>query len=124
VNIALERLVRVGMLEITDGGEWIDLSGGFSSNITEGLTSSASKMFQQQLLEKAIMAIKEVALEKRNNTSMTMAINTKDIPEAKERIKDFRRSMSAFFERTENDAPDEVYNLCIALYPLTISQGE
>lgn len=114
-NTAIERLVRLGLIEVRDDGSWADVSAGFSTNIEPGLTSSANRKLQKQILENAISAIDEGPLELRNNTSMTMAVNPEDIPEAVKKITSFRRGLCKFLER--NGRPTEVYQLAIALYP-------
>jgi uncharacterized protein (TIGR02147 family) len=123
IALAVERLERLGMIEINEDGDWIDVSSGFTTNIEDGLTSLASQKFQQQLLEKAILAIKNTSLDKRDHTSMTMAINTQDIPKAKELLKDFRRSFNQLLDSSARP-PNEVYNLCMAFYPLSINPQE
>lgn len=118
VQIAIERLQRVGLLEIKKNGKFIDTTAnGLATNIHQDLTSSASKKLQKQILEKAIMALLELPTSVRSQTSMTMAINPIDLPEAKKRIQEFRRDMCAFFEKNKN--PTQVYNLGVSLYPIT-----
>ena len=85
--------------------------------LSEFQTSSAKKQFQIQLLEKAISSIEDVDIGRRDNTLISMAIDPKDIPEAKKRITRFRRKLCNFFERHDNGT--EVYNLSIALFPLS-----
>lgn len=125
VNIAIERLIRLEMIEVDSEGNWKDTSTGSTTSIEAGLTSVGARKLQQQVLEKAIKALQDVALAKRDNTSMTVAVNSKDIPAVKEKIKVFRRSLTEFLEREGNGIPDEVYHLGIAFYPITInSTGE
>ena len=107
------------MIEIDPKGNWKDISSGFTTNIEEGLTSSASKKFQEQVLEKALSALHNVPLAKRDHTSVTVAINTKDLPEAKKLLKEFRRSFNSFLSRDGKSRPDEVYNLSLAFYPIS-----
>ncbi len=122
-NAAVERLVRVGLIKINDEGQWIDTSGGFSTNIVDSkLSSAASKKLQKQILAMSIKALEQLSPEERNHTSMTMAANPKDLPEAIERIKKFRRDLCEFLERDGNVT--QVYQLGISLYPVTkISDG-
>lgn len=117
-HIAIERLQRVGLLEIKSNGKWVDTStNGLATNINDDLTSQASKKLQKQILEMAIQALETLPTHVRNHTSITMAINPEDLPEAKMRIKNFRRELCDFFER--NKKPTQVYNLGISLYPVT-----
>ena len=123
VNIAVERLQRVGLLKI-ENGTWTDTTpNGHATNIQGNLTSEASRKLQRQILEKSIRALNEVPVTVRNHTSMTMAINTEDLPEAKERIANFRRELCAFLGR--NGKPTQVYQLAVSFYPVTqIEEGD
>lgn len=116
VDAAVERLIRVGLLKIDSDGKWMDLSSGFTTNITSEMSTAAHKKLQEQLLTKAIQA-QIIQREKRDHSAMTMAIDTSRIPEAKERIRKFRRSLTKFL--TEGAEKDSVFSLNIALFPLT-----
>jgi len=117
-NIAVERLQRVGLLDITEKGKWIDRSAdGLATNINGNLTSVASKKLQKQVLEKSIQALAEVPIEKRNHTSGTFAMNPDDLPMAIEQIKKFRRKIGRQLESNPN--LKQIYQLGISLYPVT-----
>lgn len=118
-NFAVERLKRLGFLAQDSKGKWIDATpnSGFVTNIQGKTTSLGSKKLQTQILEKSIQAIEQVSLEKRNHTSMTMAINSKDLEYAFEQIKKFRRNLCNDLESSPD--PDEVYQLHIGFYPVT-----
>ncbi len=121
-NIAVERLERMGLLEIRKG-QWRDTSDeGNATNISGDLTSSASRKLQKQVLEMSLKALEEESIEVRNHTSMTMAIDPADLPLAKEKIKNFRRELTKLLEKTKQ--PKEVYHLNISLYPVSKTQGE
>lgn len=118
---AVERLQRVGMLEIRDAKgkapRWIHVSAPQATVIAPGVTSAAHRKLQRQILEKSILALEEVPLELRSHTAMTMAIDPAKLDEARERIRKFRRSLSRFLSR---GAPcTEVYHLGLCLYPVT-----
>lgn len=119
-QFAIERLQRAELLEIDSEGIWHDLSVGKTTNISKGKTSTAQRNLQKEILEKGIEAIDEVPLEERNNTSMTFAIDVEKMAEAQEEIKRFRRRMARLLTESENKTA--VYNLGIALYPLTKNQ--
>ncbi len=121
-NIAIERLIRVELLERDKKGKLKDRTSGFTSDLRDGLTSEAHKRFQQQALKKAIEAVSSVPVDLRDNTSITMAIDTKDMPIAQEQIKMFRRELCHTLESTK--APDEVYQLTISFIPLSSSKKE
>lgn len=116
VSIAVERLQRVEILEITPAGKWIDHSNGKSTTIGHHFTNSAFRNLQRQVLEMALKALEQVPIEKRDQSSMTMAIDTRKIPEAKLKIKKFRREMATLLSR--GDSRDEVYQLSVSLFPI------
>lgn len=116
-NIAVERLLRLGLLKRDKKGGFKDGTSGHTSSLTKGVTSEAAQRYQIQILQKAIDAIGKVPLDWRDNTSMTFAIDTNDLPKAKLRIEKFRRDMDSLFKK--NKDANEVYQLAIALFPLT-----
>lgn len=117
VNIAIERLERVGLLARDTKGYLIDKTNGFRSDIREGLSSEAQRRSLICSHELAIAAIRTIPVEFRDNTSMTMAVNTSDLPRAKQMIKEFRRQFC--FDLESNTNLDEVYQINISFVPLT-----
>ncbi len=117
VRVCVERLERVGILEILPNGKWVDKSEGFSTHVlNENYTSYAHQQMQIQILTGAINAMKNIAIEERDQSSMMMATSKKKIKEAKKRIQEFRRSLCEFLEDEPNK--DAVYQLGISLYPI------
>lgn len=113
---AIETLQRLNFIKIKSG-KWYDLTSSRTTNISAEASSSARRLQQKQILTKAVTAIDNVPIEKRSNTSMTFAIDTSKLAEASELIKNFRRDMGQLLSRGERR--DEVYNLAIALYPIS-----
>lgn len=117
VRLACDRLVKVGLLEITEAG-WKDLSVlGNVTNMTDNTTAASKRKMQRQLLEKGISSLENVPFEDRLNRSMIVGINKKDLPEARERIVKFCHKLLADLGETRSTT--DVYNLSIALFPLT-----
>lgn len=117
VELALDRLIRIGIIEVAEDGSLIDVTDGHTSHLKSDFTNAQLRDFQIKALEKAIHSLKTVPIELRDNTSMTFAMNKKAIPFAKEEIKKFRRKLTKKLEAF--DGPDEVYQLAISLSPLT-----
>lgn len=116
-NIAIDRLTRLGLVERGSDDRLRDTSSGFSTNISGNLTSQASRHLQRQILEQAIAALVKLPIEVRNHTSMTMAVDPALLPQAIEKITNFRRELCEFLESSA--APKEVYQLALALFPIT-----
>lgn len=117
VRIAVERLQRLELLTVDNSGAWIDQSA-FNTIVETDLTSSAQRNLQKQLLEKATEAIEKVNKSMRDNSSITMAIDSADLPAAKDMIKQFRRMLCSHLQRKDTK-PNQVYQLAIAFFPLT-----
>lgn len=111
---ALERLQSTKLISISSKGRV--RSTGKNIETPTDIASTALKRSHRQTLEQAIEAIYEVPVNERDITSMTMAIDSKKIPQAKKLIRNFRKKMAAFLE---NGPADEVYNLNIQLLPIT-----
>ena len=116
-SVAIERLLRLSLLERTASGELRDTSEGYSTNITTNLSHSGAKQLQKQILEQSTHALMNIAIEKRNHSSMTMAINPELLPEAKLRISKFRRELCEFLE--SKTPKTEIYQMSISLFPIT-----
>ncbi len=114
-NIAIERLKRIELLEIEENGTW---TSNDTSIVANEYTAIALKKLQMKILDKAQIAVQEVPIERRDQTSMTMAIDSEDLAEAKIMITKFRRELNAFLQR-KGKVPNDVYQLSISLFPLT-----
>ncbi len=116
-NIAIERLLRLGLIERAEDGTLSDTSSGFSTNINGNMTSAGSRQLQEQILQQSIQALRTVPVTARNHTSMTMAIDPVHLPEAIKRITKFRRELCEYLE--SQGAPQEIYQLSVSLFPIT-----
>ncbi len=116
---AIERLQRLQLLEEQNGK--IRKTEAFLTNFSDGVTSSALKHFQRQVLQKAVESIDMVPQELKDITSITFPMDLKNIATARAKIKAFRREMCASLER---GSPTIVYNLAIQLYPISKNTGE
>lgn len=118
---AIKRLLQLGLMKKMPNKSWNATS---ENTIMYGgdQTSFALQKLQRQLMEKAIEALEHVPKKNREQASMAMAINKKDLPEAKKRIKEFHQDLCKYLQRPNREA-DEVYQLVTTLYPLTIQKN-
>lgn len=117
---AINRMEKLNLIK-KENGFYVN-NRNFTSSITSKTFSKSHRDQQKQLLEKAITALEEVPCDIRSQSSMTMAIDRKKLVEAKELIKEFRRNLAYFL--TESNDLNDVYNLSISLYPLTMFHKE
>lgn len=114
---ALERLERLEMLTKNKKGEYENTSGN-NTTVGNEFTAVAFRKLQKQILTQALHALENDPIEKRDQSSMTMAIDPALIPQAKEKIKKFRRELCTFLQ--ENNRPKkEVYQLSVSLFAVT-----
>jgi uncharacterized protein (TIGR02147 family) len=113
-QVCIDRLVRLGLMR-WDGSELVKTKK-FLTNYEGGDSSKAHRELQRQILQMAINALEIDDLSRKDITGMTMAINPEQLPEAKRRIKRFRRSLCAFLETGPRT---QMYQLGVQLYPLS-----
>lgn len=116
VKDSIERLSRVGYIQWNEEDEKYDILS--PKNSTEGLPIQAAlKNLQKQFLELAIEALRDVSEDLRDQSGMTMMVDTSRIPEARKLIKKFRRDMSKLLEGSKTK--DQVFQLSVSLFPLS-----
>jgi len=114
---AIENLERLNLIKKLKQ-KWFDNSEkGFATNISPRLTSKGAKLMQQEILKKSIKAIDEIPLEDRDHTSLTVAIDKKDLEIAREKIRNLRRELDIMFEKSKNK--DSVYLFSFSMFPAT-----
>ncbi len=112
VRLALDRCLRLGLIE-PKGSTYIP-AGNLTT--THDIPSSALRRFHKQNLARAAETIETRAVEERDISAITMAIDPTRLVLAKKIILRFRRQMAKLLE---NGSKTEVYNLSILLMPLT-----
>lgn len=98
---AVERLVRIGYISIDTKGRW-KLLEAHTTTLGVDETNAALQQMQKQILQMAIESLETVSIDRRDQTTMTMAIDSSLVPAAKERVKKFRRELCAFLEGGKN----------------------
>lgn len=113
VDEAMGRLLELGLVTLRKGRYRRTAERLRSS---DGVASRALRISHLQDLQRAMGALEEVGLDERDITSITMPIAKKRLPEAKARIKAFRRELAELLEGAD---ADEVYSLQVQLVPVT-----
>jgi uncharacterized protein (TIGR02147 family) len=109
----LERLERLKLAK-RNGNYWVATQTGITT--TSDIPNAALRKANRQCIERALLAQENCKVEDRDITGITMAISKRKLPEAKARIKKFRREMA---ELLESGHRDEVYRLNVQLFPLS-----
>ncbi len=122
VNAAIDRLKRLGFLEIKKDRSWrVKQDGLTTTTLGADFQKAALRQLQRQILNLAVIALDEIPIERRDQSAVTMAVDSSLLPEAKVKIKKFRRALSRFLESGKQK--DHVFNLSVSLYPVTKFPG-
>jgi uncharacterized protein (TIGR02147 family) len=113
-KLAIERLTRVGVLDIQDK-HWKQI--GKPIKVENTVSTSATKKHQKQMIEKALDSLENDPIEIRDMSSMTMAIDPALVSLALTEIRGFRRKLAKLLESRGNQK--EVYHLAVQLYPVS-----
>lgn len=107
----INRLIRVELLQEIDG-QLVQTYDYFVS--PSGTPLDAAKKFHKQILNKAIEAVDNQEIGKRNFTSGFLRVRKSDMPHITKRIKEFRRELSKEIESGEGH--DSVYAFSIQFF--------
>jgi len=118
-TLIAESLDRLERLKIIDRSKdnWKVQSANLRT--TDGVDSAALKEFYATNLALAAKKLKTVAVEDRDYSAITIAIDKAKLPFAKGMIRDFRRKLARILEA--GDSKDEIYQLSIQFFPLNES---
>lgn len=113
-KIAIDRLIKLEMLVENEDGS-CEASGVEYKTPTDILNASL-KNHTVQTLELAADSVINDPVEERDFSTITMAIDPRNLGEAKKMIKSFRKRLS---KKLESGNKKEVYKLAIQLFPLS-----
>jgi len=111
---ALERLVDLGLLRRGRSGRLEVAEGQIQT--TNDVANEAIKRAHEQTLENAKIAVRSIPLEAREFQCESLVINTENLPQAKQMIREFREKFSKTFEEEHGDS---VYQIQLQFFPIT-----
>lgn len=118
VNIALQRLLRLGLLEMAASDRWIDKSGDAEFQ-TSVLPATAAQRVNQEVHELAIETLKQTPTESQVHANMVVAIDLKKLPELRAAAEQFMNEVRSLIE--DSNTRDEVYQVSVSFFPLSKS---
>lgn len=116
VKDAIERLARLGFIKVTEKS-WVLVSKNHAWTQSEFTTAARTKL-QIDLAQKSVGALENIAFSKREHASLTVAIDSRRLPEFKKRISEVILEMSEILQPGQKNL-DSVYQLVVGLFPLT-----
>jgi uncharacterized protein (TIGR02147 family) len=117
VNIALQRLLRLGLLEMSARDRWIDKSGDAEFRSSTNLTEAACNQMNQEIHELAVDAIKRIPSQHRAHREVVIALDSRMLPRLKALADEFVNQLQSLV--SEGDAKDDVYQVEISFFPIT-----
>lgn len=121
-SMAVERLISLGFLERTEDGNFRKSGHGSPGlRIVSDDYPSYIKSLRQaihQFGEKAMTAMHEISPTHRANTTLTVAIDSTLVADAKKKIINFTRSLVDELEK-KSKTKNHVYELMVSFFPLT-----
>lgn len=118
VTHALNVLIEMGLLARDKNNELKIVDGRLDTS--NDIASEAIRRYHEQMLEHARAAIRRVSVENREITSTTLMMSSKQMGVAKELIREFKQK---FEQLMEDEAGDQVFQIQIQLFPLTLKES-
>jgi transcriptional regulator with XRE-family HTH domain len=116
VNVAIYRLLRLGLLEMVSPTEWIDCTGDVT-NLLDGVAYEAVRRLSERARAHALESELTAPASEREFSSTTIAVDRRRLPEAMRILAAARSEILGVL--AEGDRRDHVYQLDISLLPLT-----
>ena len=117
VSKAIQNLLSAKLLYITPQNE-IKATDSFLAVKQYNFSSVAMRKRQKQIMQLNMIKIDSLDISNRDHSSITLTLDKDLLPEIKEKIKEFRRTLANFIVKNTKNC-DEVYELQLSLIPLT-----
>lgn len=119
-----EKLVKKSLERLRKKGLVVENNLAYSLKIAQVsddlplATTNLKKNIQKKFLKEAILKIDQTPIDQRLNGTLTFPLDPKLLPKIKKRIASFMTEINGF-SVAQGSSNTSVYNLTIALYPLT-----
>ena len=115
--LSLTRLISNNEIVKTENG-WMPVEN--EKQTPPETPALAIRKFHAQMLNKAVTSLVEDPIEVRDFTSLVFSFNSKELPLIKKRIAQFRDQLMMEFAQSQET--DSIYDLSIALFPISKKQ--
>ncbi|MBI2067209.1 MAG: TIGR02147 family protein [Deltaproteobacteria bacterium] len=114
-RVAIELLLELGFIKRDKNGKLTQSERNITTE--REVASLAIKNFHRQMIEKAAESIEKTSHEKRDISSLTVALSKEKFEETKRRIQEFRRELNVLL--SEEGKADSVYQINFQIFNLT-----
>ncbi len=116
VNLAIARLLRLGLLEMVAVDKWVDKSGAHVTTL-EDFSHAAIQHLAQQVRNLSNMGVSQGTHARRERHATTIPIKREHLEQARQVIAKMEQELIECL--ATSDEYDDVYQLEIRLYPIT-----
>lgn len=113
---AIDSLLKVKLLENNNGQ--LSPSNSFTAIVDYPYTSQAMRERQKQLLKLSSEKIDSLNTAVRDHSAITICVDLSLLPEIKDKIKAFRRSLGNFIAKNSKES-NAIYEMQISLFPVS-----
>lgn len=117
VRMALADMLGLGLLKPIKKGSAQYVLSHLSTEHSINLTSDRLRAMQRKYLELGSKAIENIAVSKRENTTVTLSLDEAELAEVRQILQKAREKIGHIFGR-KNKARTMVYNISMAVYPV------
>lgn len=116
VNLAIARLLRLGLLEMVAADKWVDKSGADVTTL-EDFSHAAIQHLAQHVRNLSNMGVSQGAHARRERHATTMPIKREHLEQARQVLAKMEQELIDCL--ATSDEHDDVYQLEIRIYPIT-----
>lgn len=113
VSEAIERLKNLELLHVDEAGHWTQTHKDLE--LPSGPTSRPVREHHKQLVSKALVALDQLAVEKREFSSQTFSVDRAHLPEVKALMREFQKKVARL---SSNGQKNAVYVMSLQLFPI------
>lgn len=116
IKQAIARLLENKLMGIDEDENYYKIDQ-FTTILDYSFSSVAMRERQKQILKLSAEKIDTISIDKRDHSTITIQVDENLLPEIKDRIKKFRRTLGNYVLKNNID-PEQVYELQISFFPL------
>jgi uncharacterized protein (TIGR02147 family) len=120
IKEAIERLLEHKLMGIDENQNYYKMDE-CNVILDYSFSSVAMRERQKQILKLSAQKIDSISITERDHSTITLPVDEKMLPEIKNRIKKFRRTLGNYIVKNNVDST-QVYELQISFFPLLIKE--
>lgn len=120
IDSAIDRLIENKLLGVDENQKYYKISQ-FNAILDYESSSRAMRERQKQILQMSAKKIDSIPISLRDHSSITISVDEELLPEIKERIKKFRRTLGNYIVKNNHNST-QVYELQLSFFPVLLEE--